>query len=232
MTFDIISVLCAGPGLKLPEESPVLYIDNRDNRRTPCEAYQYGLEQSKADWLVYIHDDVTIHDTDWIRQTVGISSFFDRSEIAAIGLGGATSLGHPDLYKKPYDLPMMARGGYASNQTDWEVHGGHLDAPKRVAVLDAFFLAVRRDFINSCGGWPVDHLSHHCLDLYLACECARQGKETWAIPVSVTHHGGGTSTHEKYKSAKWLKGGSLETDHQEPHRWLFDSYSDVLPILL
>lgn len=48
--------------------------------------------------------------------------------------------------------------------------------------------------------------------------------------VSCTHHGGGTSTKEVYRNAQWLRGGTLESDHQEPHRWLYAEYRDVLPL--
>jgi hypothetical protein len=52
----------------------------------------------------------------------------------------------------------------------------------------------------------------------------------WMAGVSCTHHGGGTSTKPSYAQAKWLQGGSLESDHQKPHEWLYREFSDVLPI--
>ena len=126
----------------------------------------------------------------------------------------------------------MARSGYMSNQDDWEIHGKRETGTKRVAVLDAFLMAVRRDFLLSVGGWPVKHLTHHCLDLWLACEAARAGKEIYMVGISALHSGGGTSTNAIYATAEWKQGGSLETDHQLPHRWLAETYRDVLPITL
>jgi len=154
---------------------------------------------------------------------------FANPQVAAVGLGGAIGLGHPDLYKRRYQLNDMARYGYVSNQTDWQTHGELSTGVTRVAVLDAFFMAVRVDFLKAVGGWPVDHLSHHCLDLWLACEAARYGKSIIQVGVSCTHHGGGTSTKPEYANAKWLQGGSLEKDHQFPHKFLYDQYRDVLP---
>ena len=52
------------------------------------------------------------------------------------------------------------------------------------------------------------------------------------VGVDCTHHGGGSSTKPLYRDAKWLQGGSMETDHQLPHKWLYDNYRDVLPIVL
>lgn len=232
MTSRIITVLCGGPGLVLPTAThDVIEIDNRDNHLTPCEAYQHGLAQhptSPYDILVYAHDDVTIGDQLWLHR---IEACLGKNPNAVcVGFGGATSLGRPNLYKQPYRIENMARGGFVSNLTDWQVHGGLETGVKRVAVVDAFLMAVRRDFLMSVGGWPVKYLSHHCLDLWLACEAARHGKEVYMVGVNCTHHGGGTSTKEVYRNAAWLQGGSLERDHQEPHHWLYENYKDVLPI--
>lgn len=234
LTFEIVSVICGGKGPKFPPRQSrnrefhkhVTLVDNRSNKRTPCQVYQAALEASKADVLIYIHDDVTIHDADWLGRV--LDQFGEHT--AAVGLGGATSLGHPNLYKVPYKLQDMARGGYASNQTDWQVHGTQETEARRVAVLDAFFMAVRRDFLLEIGGWPTGYLTHHCLDLWLACEAARHGKDTRIVGASCTHHGGQTSVKALYQDAKWLQGGDTDEDHKRPHFWLYVAYRDVLPL--
>ncbi len=227
MTHEIVGVGCGGQGISLPNACSIRYIDNSANEHSPCECYQVLLEGCAADVIIYIHDDVSIYECNW---TASVMTLFDNPQCVAVGLGGATGLGNPDLYKRPYNIWDLARRGYASNQTDAEVHGARFTGSRRVAVLDAFFMAVRRDFMARCGGWPVGRLTHHCLDLWLACEAARAGKEAYMVGVSCTHHGGGTSTKPAYAEAKWLKGGSMQTDHTEPHRWLYDNYRDVLPI--
>lgn len=228
MTAGIVSVVCGGPGLKLPLPAVnVILYDNSNNILTPCEAYQETLERSHHDWVVWIHDDVTVHDCQWQYR---IHDMCENPNCVVVGFGGAISLGHPDLYKKPYKIDRMARSGYCSNQTDAEVHGERFTGDKRVATLDAFLMAVRREWLVSIGGWPVKHLSFHCMDLWLACEAARAGKEVWMAGVSCTHHGGGTSTKGAYAEAKWLQGGNRDSDHAIPHRWLYDTYADVLPI--
>lgn len=232
MKSELVTVACGGPGFTQPEDpgAPRLgTLSNRNNTITPCQAYQYLLEESDADILMYAHDDVSILEPEWYERVLEI--FVNRPDCVTVGLGGALSLGHPDLYKRPYRLPDMARGGYRSNQTDWQTHGEQETGSSRVAVVDAFFMALRRDFLLKIGGWPTAHLTHHCLDLWLACEAARHRKETWMVGVGCTHHGGGTSVKDIYREAKWLQGGSLERDHQAPHEFLYSSYRDVLPIL-
>lgn len=230
VTSAIWTVACGGPGFDDLGRNYYNTWNNEFNSDTPCRCYQQILDLQRvtdpADVLIYVHDDVTIHDPDWLDRVL---EPFNRPDCVAVGLGGALSLGHPDLYKRPYRLPDMARGGYRSNQIDWQVHGEQETHSCRVAVLDAFFMAVRRDFLLKIGGWPVKHLTHHCLDLWLACEAARHRKETWMVGASVTHHGGGTSVKDIYREAQWLQGGTLEQDHQRPHEWLYDAYRDVLP---
>jgi len=251
VTFKLVSVLCGGPGPELPvhildyysyrDSNPAFFttIDNRDNHLSPCQAYQQALEESSdsEDVLIYVHDDVTIHDPNWLKMVLllfgrifGPGHEYVPRDIVAVGLGGATALGHPNLYKRPFNIWNMARGGYMSNQTDAEVHGARETGFKQVAVLDAFFMAIRRDFLVQVGGWPVGHLTHHCLDLWLACEAARRGKETWMVGASCTHHGGRSSTSPAYQKAAWLQGGTREEDHIRPHRWIWDEYRDVLPL--
>jgi GT2 family glycosyltransferase len=202
-------------------------VDNSENDYTPCAAYQHLLEKNEADIIIYFHDDVTVHDADWLERTL---EPFEDPDVVAVGYGGAVGLGNRDLYRKPYRIQNMARIGYQSNQTDWQTHGGHLIEPSYVAVLDAFCMAVRRDWLVRRGCWPMKNLTHHCLDLWLACEAARDRKRIVAVPVSVTHHGGGSSIKPVYAEAAWLQGGTLASDHQRPHDWLWNEYRDVLPL--
>ena len=231
MKSELVSVYCGGLGAM--DDNGELDLDNihynEGNEVSPCAAYRILLDECdvNADVIIYVHDDVTLHDPFWHSKVMAL---FERPECVAVGLGGATALGSRDLYRKPFDIWAMARKGYASNQTDAEVHGARLVDARQVAVVDAFFMAVRVAWLRQIGGWPVGKLTHHCLDLWLACEAARTGRETWAVGVNCTHHGGRSSTTKGYAGAKWLQGGMMERDHILPHKWLYETYRDVLPL--
>lgn len=237
MTSRVITVQCGGPGLKIPNKRQLIksgveftVFDNKHNNYTPRQAYHLT-SLTDEDVLIYTHDDVTIHDPHWHDSIM--SCFQDQIEnytdTVAVGFGGAPRLGHPDLYKRPYRIADMARSGYVSNQTDAETHGQRSTGAHRVAVLDAFVMAMRRSFLVSVGGWP-SQLTHHVLDLWLGCMAARHGKSIWMTGVNCTHHGGGTSIKPVYADATWLQGGTIDSDHQAPHLWLYESFRDVLPI--
>lgn len=211
------------------EASHVTWV-NKDNSWSPCRCYQDTHELNVKfgyDVSCYLHDDLEIHEQGWLNRVL---AEFEDPQVVCVGFGGAPQLGSTDLYKTAYQLPQLARFGYVSNQTDWQTHGGKLEGSKRVAVVEQFAMCMRVDWLQELGGWPVDHLTHHMLDGWVACEAARRKKKIMAVGINCTHHGGGTSVTEAYAKASWLQGGSMEEDHRRPHRWIFDSYKDVLPI--
>jgi GT2 family glycosyltransferase len=227
VTHQIYTIRCGESGPNIPE-GIVCVVNNRHNHFSPCRLYQKFLEHpAKPDICIHLHDDLTIHDPDWLPRLL---EPFSRPDVVAVGFGGAAALGNWDLHRKPWQLQNMARRGYCSNQTDAETHGERFTGTCRVAVLDAFCMAVRRDWLLSRGGWPVEHLTHHCLDLWLSCEAALDDREIWVTGVSCTHSGGGSSTKPAYREAKWLQGGTLESDHILPHKWLWSQYQSILPI--
>ena len=258
LSAQIASVLCGGTGPKLvfnfhgltddfgiEEQERTCFIDpsigsgmgnihcrwydNKKNLVTPCQAYQELLEATEADVQVLVHDDVEVYDPNWLTRIMDV--FENNPNCVAVGLGGATSLGRPNLYKQRYRIENMARGGYASNQRDAETHGERFTGDRQVAVLDAFFQAVRVDWLRGIGGWPVEHLSHHCGDLYLACMAARTEREIFMCGIDCLHSGGGTSVKPVYtEKATWLQGGTLASDHTLPHKFLFEEFRDCLPI--
>ena len=233
MTFEVVSILCGGRGFTAPGEFTYRQLDNRCNYYSPAQLYQQALETSESDIICYAHDDLTIHDPNWVTEVLfpfNPFPFNPKGDVVAVGLGGVPRLANKDLYRKPFNIWNMARSGYCSNQDDAETHGERFNGVRRVAVLDAFFMAVQRDFLVAVGGWPVQFLTHHCLDLWLACIAARYQRESWMVGLPCIHAGGGSSIKEGYKKAKWLQGGSIEMDHLIPHIWLADSYRDTLPI--
>lgn len=239
-TIQVASVICGGPGPGLSglssPSSPgeVFRIDNTLNQLTPCRAYQEALNFTTAEILCMVHDDLDVHDEDWLDR---ISQVFAENPLCVgVGLGGAVGLGTDDLYRKPFNIWNLARQGYCSNQTDWETHGTRETGIKRVVVLEQFCMAVRVGWLRRARfaqleyGWPVSRLTHHGMDMWLACEAVRDGKQLFMVGAACHHHGGKSSTGAVYKNASWLSGGSLEQDHRVPHRWLWEEYRDVLPL--
>jgi len=191
-------------------------------------AYDYGYwESASAAILGYIHSDVTIHDADWYERIE--AEFFDP-KVAIVGMGGALGIGTADIYKTRYNIWQLQRIDYRSNQTDWQVHGAHETGACDVAVVDGFFMAIRRSFLDQIGGWSWMKTTFHCYDTCMCLMAQRLGWKVRMVGVNCTHHGGGTSTSAGYK--EWLEsqGTTQAADHAEPHVWMYNEFRDVLPL--
>jgi len=256
VTFDISTVICGDSRPKWPgfeehvEEGRVIWGANGANEFSPCQMYQGALDTTKADIIIYMHNDLEINDPDWLDKVLHIFQISDAvapkdGRVVAVGLGGALALGNMDLYRKSFDIRNMARRRYASNQDDAEFHGERFTEVRRVAVIEQFFMAIRTDWLRKRltrkvatkaspydyeMGWPTTKLFHHGLDMWVACEAARSGDRIYMNGISCHHHGGGVSVSESYNKAKWLGGRTPAEEHRDSHLWLANQYTDVLPI--
>lgn len=194
--------------------------------RGVVDAYQHIYSVHADEICAYIHDDVTVHDADWQDR---IHAEFADPKVAIVGMGGALGIGLPEIYKRPYNIWQLQRIDYYSNQTDWAIHGKYETGSRDVAVVDGFFMAVRRSFLDEIGGWAWFPFSFHCYDTCLCLMARRHGWKVRMVGVSVTHHGGKTSTTPEY--LEWCKsrGTTAEREHEEPHRWMYDTFRDCLP---
>jgi hypothetical protein len=190
--------------------------------------------QSPSPYVLFLHDDVELAEDKNHFWDVATLEAFDDPKIGLVGWGGATGLGHKDLYKVSYRLEDLARENYFSATTDWKEHGELLRAPREVAVLDGFALAFRREAYEEMGGWQkaIDlGLVFHAYDLWAALTMRRLGWKIMAVPVSCRHLGGRTSTTPEYQEL--LKSLGYQDDfevHRRAHEIIFREFRDVLPV--
>lgn len=179
--------------------------------------------------LGMIHDDVDILESGWDHK---VTKFFqDRPKCGLMGWFGATRLGDADLYKTPYRLQQLARGGGRSMMTEAEVHGMRSDEPCKVATIDGFSMFARREFLEQISGWswwPKD-LPFHSYDNALALMAKRMGWETWYQPMTCKHWGGQTSTSVDFVKQFGRSEGEI---HSAGHEWLYEEFKDVLPLVV
>ncbi len=183
-------------------------------------SYQKLYEQSKSDVLIYMHDDVQVHEEGW---DVRVRNEFHDPSVGVVGFGGALVHGSPNLYKRPYYLPWLGRSGYLSNVDDAEVHGERFTGAADVAVLDGFVLAIRRSFLDKIGGFQqlidagIDFIGYD----YMICGLAhRLGYRTRVVGVRCHHKGGGTSTKVNV---------DRQEEYDRAHRIIYEELRDVLP---
>ena len=207
------------------DEHEFVVHDNSQENVGVTEAY-HRIYLAQREILCYLHTDVTIHERGWDRR---LAQEFSDPKVAIVGMGGALGIGTPDLYRKPYRIEQLARQQYFSNQSDWQIHGQREEDSRDVAVVDGFCMAIRRSFLDQIGGWKWFPFAFHMYDVAMCLQAIRHGWKVRMVGVNVTHHGGGASTTPEYK--RWCEehGTTLEREHYEPHRWVYDQFGDCLP---
>ena len=183
-------------------------------------AYNLGWQRTDAELVAFFHDDFEIREEGWQDR---VEREFNDLAVGVVGFGGALRHGSPDLYKTPYKLEQLGRGGYLSNVDDAEVHGSRFEGVCDVAVLDGFALIVRRSLIADIGGWPVGTpVSYVGYDYWLCAGAHRLGMRCRLIGIRCHHHGGRTAVALK-------KADGQGPEHAKFHEWFYKAYRDVMP---
>lgn len=227
MTLDLV-VPATGPYTSTLCTSivPIVYDATKGEEAGFLAKCQRGYEESTADIVGYVHNDLIIHESGWEARVL---REFEWPTVAVVGFVGATGLGHPDIYRTPYMYTQLARYGVVSNMTDAEVHGQRDDGPRAVAVLDSCAIFVRRSFLQRLGGWPLHTMpnSSHCTDLWICGLAHKLGRQVRMVGVSCTHASGGKGD----AGSKWLDArGGDERVHRQAHVAVYDILRGVLPL--
>ena len=207
-------------------KSPEIYVNQPNIGVVPAIQKLYEA-YTDEDVICYVHDDVTCYDANWHSR---VMAEFDDPKVAVVGFGGATGIGVSDIYKTRYEISQLQRIGYASNQRDWDVHGSYEAGSKDVAVVDGFFMAVRTSFLREIGGFKWFPHRFHCYDTALCLMAHRKGYKVRMVGIECIHHGASFSASPLY--LKWCleNGTTMEREHEEPHRWMYEFFRNELPL--
>ena len=203
-----------------------LTLHNHGARNPGYMPYQQNvLNEETADIIGFLHDDLTLLEP-WEERVI---KEFEASDVAIVGFGGATGVGHPDIYKVPYHYTQLARANFLSNMVDAEKHGQRFTGERDIAFLDSFSMFIRREWLLSVGGYPVDRYApSHMSDCWLCLKAWQTGNRVRLVGVSCEHTGGGAGP-EYPKWCATTKWGSDEAMHQYNHRLIYEEFSSLLP---
>ena len=195
-----------------------------DGEAGMLQAYQRAYEclLPKHEILAHTHDDLLLTEPYapvWKR----VMAEFDDPTVGVVGFGGALVHGSLDLYRTPFCVQQLGRSYYLSNTEDAEIHGARFGGECDVATLDGFALIVCRGLLEQVGGWPVGTpINYVGYDYWLTCVAHRLGYRVRLVGAKCLHLGGRTSVAQK----RIPKDGA---GHYEAHRYLWETYPDVLP---
>lgn len=157
------------------------YHRNDDNRGL-IAALNQGARLAESDVLCFLHNDTEMHDPRWLERLVEVLSSPDR-----VGLAGL------------YGVRRLRRDGRYVGRTI--VHA--LDGPDaldgdtatvEVAAVDGVCLTLRRDVLESVGGFDEAYGFLHGYDRDLSFAVREAGWRCAVVNARFVHHGGGTRT--------------------------------------
>jgi GT2 family glycosyltransferase len=183
------------------------------------------------DVLCYIHDDLRILEPGW--DTRVLNAFRHDPRCGLAGFGGATALGGDEIYKRPYEVHQLGRRDFFSNMVGAEHHGKRVTTEMPIVFTDGQSMIVKRELLDKIDGWSwwPFHLVHHAYDYGIACMARRHGYSAWLVPCHVEHRGGLTACGPKYHELAAKHGGDAAV-HAASHRFVYDTFRDVLPLRL
>jgi hypothetical protein len=192
-------------GLRPPCQ--VLCNNSGTTARGLSQIFNLVLDQTPAGTdLVFVHDDVYLHD--WFL-SVHVAQALEQFDV--VGLAGSSN---PDLTQPSWGLgfdadlnptgwqPGLERSG-AVNHFDYgcpdvTVYG---PTPRPCVLLDGVFLAVRTSLLKERGVRFDEQFKFHLYDLDFCRSAQRSGLRLGTWPIAITHDSGGSFGSESFKQA-------------------------------
>lgn len=175
-----------------------------ENKEGLPALYNSAIDQSRADILVFIHDDVWLDDPQLISKIRTGLNHFD-----AIGVAGNTRIAK----KQPAWLFSQILYGKFIRDSDHLsgaiVHGESLDQAKRVVygemptaceLLDGVFIAARRRSLANSGVYFDNTFKFDFYDMDFCRTARKSGLTLGTWPLDIIHKSKGVFGHER-----WLK---------------------------
>jgi len=157
-------------------EYELIVIDNSANQYSIFEAYNLGIDQSKGEYLCFMHDDIFIHSDGWGSTIQNIFSV--DNQIGLIGVAGAKiKTRMPSAWwdcDEEHKVMNIVQHFPDKVKEHW-YNGFTSNLLEEVVVIDGVFMAWRKDdgikFNEKLKGF-------HNYDLHLAFECYKHQYKT------------------------------------------------------
>lgn len=194
-------------------EYELVVIDNSENHYSIFEAYNLGIEQSKGEYLCFVHDDVLFSTKGWGKTIERI--FSEDHFIGLIGVAGAkfkTKMPSP-WWKTPENQKVMhIIQHFGNGKIETESFGFNNKTRQEVVTIDGLFMVLRKKttivFNSKIQGF-------HNYDLNISFECIQKGyKIVVTNEILIEHFSTGSI------NASWVDSAFI----------VHDIYKSILPL--
>jgi GT2 family glycosyltransferase len=152
------------------------YCQNQENIGL-IRAFNQGASHARYGTLVFMHNDVIIHDMNWPDR---IADFFKtRDDTGIVGVYGARKI------RK--DGSFLGRGIVHSKVENGNLKQDYME----VAVVDGLFMAMKKEVYGEMGKFDERYTMHY-YDKDISLEAHKRGYRNYVLNVPFTHVGAGT----------------------------------------
>ena len=212
--------------------SPYTVLRNEENVGVPAAIWQ-GAEFAHSDVIVFIHNDVYIHEDNWdvrvrnefdIKPKLGIAGFF--------GAPGVTQDG--GRYMSMSNMLGLVGGSKG------ELHGLIIDGEHPASVLDGLSMIFRKSVMAELDISQIPQ--HHWYDRIIPLEIIARGYWCETIGIAFDHDSGRTAGKKQYSdsSKKWLEENNQEVNEDDidgstynaGYKLFYDNWAQHLPLFV
>lgn len=196
--------------------------------------FQQAITHCSNPFIFYSHNDVEMLEFGWDEKIKNILTRIIREtgKVPGVcGMFGAKGIGTRDIYDAPYDYRQLMRWNCVTVPSMVSAGGNAITKSfERVIVLDGFSLIVSKKMISDALKGEFDYKRypvHHNYDNDICLDSHFGGFANYVIDVDCKHHGGLTSTKEKW--AEKMGTSDLKI-HRLAHKVMYEKFRNRLPI--
>ena len=150
----------------------IIWIDNSQNDRNMCQAYNFGVTQAKYDYLCFMHEDIVFHSNDWGK--MAIDSINDPS-IGMLGVQGcvyyceSTTYWTKSYFRKAHII--QDRNGKKEKVYEQDYPCGN-----EVVAIDGLWMFIKRACFDKGLRWDDNHFRNfHMYDMDMSMQIIHHG---------------------------------------------------------
>lgn len=175
-----------------------------ENKKGLSEVYQDVLNEDDADYVLFMHDDLEIHDHFLLKKLVKAHEVYD-----VVGLAGATTQNYntdkPMVWHLCRERPEDSRGivshfipaGFAGT-SETHINSAYFGpTPSRVVVIDGLFMSFKTSSLKGKGEVFDRNFTFHHYDLAMCVNAYDMGLKVGVWPIYALHYGLGEFANDK-----------------------------------
>ncbi len=182
-------------------------------------SFKQGFEESDTNIIGFIHNDVLLHEPNWVRRVE--EAFESTPKLGLAGIFGAVGVGdNGGRVRSQSNILGQEWGACECHPVAWQHHSEHLTGVSPATILDGVGMFFSREAANSLmetdmfADWRAPH---HFYDRIMPLKLIDKGFKIATIGLGFDHWSGATAnSSEKYTATgiEWLKSQGLGDDTQ------------------